>query len=417
MVVRLLRDAEPLPLDAGERTRMAWLRELFATQLWSGTARTEALIEIADRMRVEGDPDRALKWLRNVAFRCWWSYPDPVAEALVLEAAARLPVAPDHPELVDTLALAAPVQRGREVIAQLTRRPIAGNTHAAYHLGGASTAVGAFSAELIAEAVAGLRAQGRVGLLAQALVAQAWTSVYLGNWGIGLAAAEEAVTLSHETGQLRHAVAGRLAAATLHALRGDGAANTEAAADAAERVLLPMGASPLLSLVQLTRGVGALGEGRHADAYIALRRIFVPGDTAHHRFVRWWALVDLIDAAVHSDRHDEARALVAEFEPILRETGSPLLEAALIYARAVLGDDEGLFVHAISGLSARPRPPAARPRRVAAAPAAAGGLARAPAGGARGIRRARRRRVGRARAAGVAGVGGDEPAAHAGRVG
>src|SRR4029079_9642645 len=97
VVVRLLRDAEPLALGPGERTRLAWLRELFATQLWAGTSRTVALVEIADRMRVEGDPERALKWLRNVAFRCWWSYPDEEAEALLLEAAERVAVAPESP--------------------------------------------------------------------------------------------------------------------------------------------------------------------------------------------------------------------------------------------------------------------------------------------------------------------------------
>ncbi len=171
-VVRLLRDAEPLELGPGERTRLAWLRELFAAQLWSGTARTAALVEIADRMRAEGDPERALDCLRDLAFRCWWSYPDEVAEALVLEAADRMPVPADRPALVVTRALAAPVACGRGVIEQLDRLRAVGNTDAAFHLGDASTAVGAYnhSAELVAEAVAGLRAQGRLGLLAQVLV-------------------------------------------------------------------------------------------------------------------------------------------------------------------------------------------------------------------------------------------------------
>ncbi|WP_028063673.1 ATP-binding protein [Solirubrobacter soli] len=347
VVVGLLRDAEPLELSPGERTRLAWLRELFATQLWSGTARTAALIGIADRMRIEGDPERALRWLRNVAFRCWWSYPDEDAEALVLQAAARMPVAPDHPELIDTLALAAPVERGREVIAALARRPLAGDADAAFSLGDASTAVGAFSAELIAEAITGLRAQGRVSKLTQALVSQAWASLFLGSWDVGLHAAEEAVGLAGETRQPRLAVAAALAGASLRALRGEDGA--DAAADDAERVLLPMGASPLLSLAQLTRGIGALGEGRHADAFAALRRIYEPGDVAHHRFIGWWAFVDHVDAAIHSDRHGEARALVARFEPVLEQTGAPLLAAGMTYARAVLSDEEALFAVPVDG--------------------------------------------------------------------
>ena len=415
VVVSLLRDAEPLALSPGERTRLAWLRELFATQLWSGTSRTAALIAIADRMRIEGDPERALRWLRNVAFRCWWSYPDEDAEALVLQAAARMPVAPDHPELLDTLALAAPVERGREVIAVLARRPMAGDTDAAFSLGDASTAVGAFSAELIAEAVAGLRAQGRVAKLTQMLVGQAWASLFLGNWDLGRHAAEEAIGLAGETRQPRYAVAAQLAEASLRALRGEDGA--DAAADEAERVLLPMGASPLLSLAQLTRGVGALGDGRHAEAFAALRRIYEPGDVAHHRFIAWWALVDLVDAAIHSEHHDEARALVARLEPILDATGAPLLQAGITYARAVLSDEEALFAAPVERVSADPRAAAAGLRGVAAAPAAAGGLARAAAGRARGVRRARRRALGRAGAPGAAGVGRDVAPAHARGVG
>jgi DNA-binding CsgD family transcriptional regulator len=200
---------------------------------------------------------------------------------------------------------------------------------------------------LIAEAIAGLRAQGRVSKLTQALVSQAWASVFLGAWDLGLHAAEEAAGLAEETRQPRLAVAARLAGASLRALRGEEGA--DAAADDAERVLLPMGASPLLSLAQLTRGVGAIGEGRHADAYAALRRIYEPLDVAHHRFIGWWAFVDLIDAAIHSERHAEAHALAARFEPLLEQTGAPLLAAGLTYARAVLSDDEALFTVPVEG--------------------------------------------------------------------
>jgi hypothetical protein len=229
---------------------------------------------------------------------------------------------------------------GREVIEQLDRLRGVSNPEAAFHLADASTAVGAYdhSAELVAEAVAGLRAQGRLGLLAQVLVTQAWSCFHLGSWDLGLAAAEEADRLARETRQPRYAAASQLAFATLGALRGaDGA---EAVADRAEASLLPRGASPLLSLVQLTRGVAALGHGRHAEAYDALRRIFEPGDIAHHRFISWWALADLVDAAVHSDNHDEARAIVRALEPLRERSGSPLLEVGLRYARPMLAADD-----------------------------------------------------------------------------
>ncbi len=215
------------------------------------------------------------------------------------------------------------------------------------------------------------------------LVGQAWASLFLGNWDLGRHAAEEAIGLAGETRQPRYAVAARLADASLRALRGEDGA--DAAADEAERVLLPMGASPLLSLAQLTRGIGALGDGRHAEAFAALRRIYEPGDVAHHRFIAWWALVDLIDAAIHSDNHDEARALVARLQPILDvdRRSAPAGRRHVRAGRAV--GRGGAVRRAGRRLSADPRAAAARPRGVAAAPAAAGGLARAAAG-----RRARR---------------------------
>ena len=225
----------------------------------------------------------------------------------MLQAAARMPVAPDHPELLDTLALAAPVERGREVIAALARRPIAGDTDAAFsprrRLDRGRRVLGRADR-------GGGRGPARAGPGREA-------HADAGQPGVGepvprqlgprAHAAEEAIGLAGETRQPRYAVAARLADASLRALRGEDGA--DAAADEAERVLLPMGASPLLSLAQLTRGIGALGDGRHAEAFAALRRIYEPGDIAHHRFIAWWALVDLVDAAIHSDHHAEARAL------------------------------------------------------------------------------------------------------------
>jgi len=83
-----------------------------------------------------------------------------------------------------------------------------------------------------------------------------------------------------------------------------------------------------------------LGQGRHAEAYEQLGRIFDPADLAYHPHVRWWAGADYLEAAVHSDHREVARAIVAEMEALLEQTHSPLLQVTLIYARPFLAEDE-----------------------------------------------------------------------------
>jgi DNA-binding CsgD family transcriptional regulator len=78
--------------------------------------------------------------------------------------------------------------------------------------------------------------------------------------------------------------------------------------------------------------------------------MFDAGDIAHHRYLRWWALPDYVDAAVHSDHHDEARATVAALGPIAEQSGSPVLGVGLSYAEAMLASDEDADRHFLAGL-------------------------------------------------------------------
>jgi RNA polymerase sigma factor (sigma-70 family) len=50
-------------------------------------------------------------------------------------------------------------------------------------------------------------------------------------------------------------------------------------------------------------------------------------------------VLDLVDAAVHSGRRDAARAAVADLEPLLAATGSPVLLVGLRCARPLVADD------------------------------------------------------------------------------
>jgi hypothetical protein len=107
----------------------------------------------------------------------------------------------------------------------------------------------------------------------------------------------------------RWAAAAQIARAMLAGLRGQ-QATAEGLAAEAERPLLPMATSFLLALVQLARGLAALGSGRYDDAYIKLRRIFDSVDVAYHPVVRGWAIGDLAEAAAHSGHQAVAQAVL-----------------------------------------------------------------------------------------------------------
>jgi ATP/maltotriose-dependent transcriptional regulator MalT len=96
----------------------------------------------------------------------------------------------------------------------------------------------------------------------------------------------------------------------------------------------------MLALVQAARGMAAMGGGRPEGAFEQLRRIFDPADICHHPFVRHWVVGDLVDAAMRIGQEEEARRVVAELEPELAQTRSPLLRVNLGFARALLASEE-----------------------------------------------------------------------------
>jgi ATP/maltotriose-dependent transcriptional regulator MalT len=281
--------------------------------------------------------------LLTIALTCYWANPGDGTREFVVAAAERLPVADDSPELTAILALAAPAQRAAVVRERIQRFPLAadGDPAAIFLIGEAGAAVGEFerSTACLLAAAAGLRAQGRLGLLTRALQIFAFNAVYLGSWQHGSTAADEAARLARETGQLAWGVAADLVQASLAAVRGDDE-SAEALAAKSEAVLVPLGINPMLSLVQQARGIADLAGGRHADAYVQLRRIFDPTDVAHHPFIRCWLIGELAEAAAHSGQQTEARLYLHELELVAAETGFPYLQASLTYARPLLADDD-----------------------------------------------------------------------------
>jgi DNA-binding CsgD family transcriptional regulator/tetratricopeptide (TPR) repeat protein len=361
LVLDLAADAEPLGLPSRDQARLTWIRESFTDGIPGDAGQARAQATAAGQAAADGDVDLALKLLYGASLRCWWADPGQAVRDEVVTAAERLTVDQRDPRLLVVLAFAAPIGRGEVVIERLPHLgPAARSDPAALRLAGnAAMAVGAFeeAAGLLAAAAAGLRAQGRLGLLARALALQAWSAVHLADLGTAIPAAEEARQLAQETGQPLIIATAKAVQAILAALRGDFEA-AEAAAAQAEGICMPMRASAVLAAAQLGRGLACLGAGRPADAVAHLRRIHDPADPAYHYAVRCYTVGDLAEAALRSGHRDSIGVFMPEMEAAARQTPSPSLHGGLRYARALLdtgGEADGLFQSALqSGASAGP---------------------------------------------------------------
>jgi DNA-binding CsgD family transcriptional regulator len=135
---------------------------------------------------------------------------------------------------------------------------------------------------------------------------------------------------------LRYVMAARLAQAIAGAEQGEDESAEQLVAEA-ERLLIPLGSTPMLALPALARGRLALAGERFSEAYEHLVRIFDPAGVAFHPFVRGWALADLADAAVRGDGdHDVVRGYLAKWEEVAAATTAPHLQVQVAYASAVL---------------------------------------------------------------------------------
>ncbi len=351
---RLVHAIAEHDLPPADRAGLQWLQEVLIGG-WSGASRVVAHAGIAERMHLDGNTARALQTLATVSLRCWWSNPDPQSREAIISVAERLHVEPLDPRLVYVLALAAPIERGAVALdrmSQLMARVDLDSEHL-HLLGTAATGSGApgMANVFLAAAGAGLREQGKFGLLAQNLVSQAWAAVQLGDTVLGRTAAAEGRSLAAETGHARWILTADLMQSHVEALRGNGE-TARALADQGERLLLQAGAHPMLAMVQQARGIDALAGGRYAEAHDHLSRIFDAADTAYHAYVRFSVLGHLAEAGTRCDRHDDVRRVVGELEPIAAATRSPALEVGLAYARALLASDdaaEALFRSGLGG--------------------------------------------------------------------
>jgi DNA-binding CsgD family transcriptional regulator len=186
-------------------------------------------------------------------------------------------------------------------------------------------------------------------MLTQALVHYAWAATYAGDWKAAQAAGAEAARLARDSRQPLFGLTGQLVAALAAALRGN-EPDLDAMLAEPERTLLAMKGGALLAPAHLARGAAALGEGRHEDAFRHLWPVFDERDPAFHRFMRWPAVLDLVEAGGRGEHAAQVAEAMGELEEIANRSEPPILRAGLSCARPlVAGDDraEALFAAAL----------------------------------------------------------------------
>jgi DNA-binding CsgD family transcriptional regulator len=352
--VRLLMTAQQLGLSPHERARASFLVEALEPT-WSGAATIRSFARLAQELAAAGHEQRALQTLSAVALRAHWENLDQKTRRDVAEIAGRLAGARDDPVRLATLALFDPVGQGDEVLQRVRRTaPLdLPSPDAQFEVAQAAAAVWAPNLALpfLRAASTGYRADGRLALLAQALVFEAWAEVREGAARAAITAAAEGVRLAQETRQVRFIIVGQIAEA-LAAVEMGADGHAERLIETAEALLLPLGANPLLSQVAMARGRQALAQEHFAEAYVHLLRIFDANDPAYQQFVGGWVLADIADAAVQGDGDRVfVQQLLRDWEVVATATGATRLDIQLRYAKAVLADEadaEPLYVRAMS---------------------------------------------------------------------
>jgi DNA-binding CsgD family transcriptional regulator len=339
----LARQVEAVDVATLEAARLQWLYQMVGGDVWFETGAAKTFVTIADQMRSGGDPDMALRSLIPIALRCWWTHPRTETREYLVAAAERVEVAQDDSRRLAVIALAHPEACGPAVLKRIAGiklhdvpEPIA-----AMYVGLAAGAAGDWGTGLsfLARAVDRLRDEGRLGLLTQALVHYAFAATNCGDWQAALAAGQEAGRLARDSRQPQFGLTGELIAALVTGLSGADA-DLEALLVGPERAVLAARSEPLLATARLARGAAALGDGRHEDAFQHLWPVFDEHDQAFHRFMRWWAILDLVEAGRRGPHARDVQRAVADLETIAQRSKPPILCVGLTCAMPLMAADE-----------------------------------------------------------------------------
>jgi DNA-binding CsgD family transcriptional regulator/tetratricopeptide (TPR) repeat protein len=345
LLQRLVREAEQLNPDIEQRARLTWLRSTFADAGPGDRGLTQSLVDGAEVAADAGNSDLALHLLFGAAVRCWRSDLGGQIRDRVAAALERLRVPETHPRRVVILAMTGPVRWGPVVSERLAMIEASANeltADGAYLAGMAARAIGDHdvAARFLGNATTQLRAQGRLGVLAQVLVMWGWVAIAQGSWASAEMLVDESGRLAEEVGQSWWLTGSLIARAALRGLRGEAEAAERLVAEA-EKTAISQGLHDLICMIAFARGVIWLGAGRPAVALEHLTRVFDRHDPAFHEAARFMSITYLADAAAQSGQRQVAAAILEELETLAQRTPSPTLHGGLVYARAILAPDDG----------------------------------------------------------------------------
>src|SRR5258708_3821959 len=180
-VGRLLDSAARLELSPHDVARMMWLREIFHDGAPGDLNAIARLVAVAREAAAGGDRNLSLNLLQGAALRCWWADPGDASKNLVIEAVEQITGDEVDPRALEILALAAPVDAAARIAARVREAALVDGADpsrtqllafAAYAAGDLGESI-----ELMDRAAPMLRAQGRLGLLAQLLAVRPWAGI------------------------------------------------------------------------------------------------------------------------------------------------------------------------------------------------------------------------------------------------
>ncbi len=359
-VARLLDSAASLELSPHDVARMTWLREIFHDGAPGDPNAIARLVGVAREAAAGGDRDLSLNLLQGAALRCWWADPGPTAKNLVIDAVEQIAGDVLDPRALEILALAAPVDAASRIATRVREAAQLDDADPSRTLvlAFAAYAAGdrAESIELMDRAAPILRAQGRLGLLAQLLAVRGWAGINTGQLRDAIHYLEEANHLAIETGQPIWTAISKLGRAALSGLEGEERAAELLIAEATEP-LASLGLSIVPAKAEFARGVTHLTAGRHSEAFDHFVRMFDPHGPAYHEVVAQAAAPYVIECAVRAGRNDEARRMMTLLEELGKRTRATLVHIGLRFARPLLADDSEAQDLYETALNAEPRWP------------------------------------------------------------
>ena len=334
--------------DEHARLLLEELGEMADPGAGGGVARIQALIGLAERSRRLGDERLAESFLRSAAYRCWMREPGNAVALTIARLVTDSADSLSDPQRAILLAYADPVGSS-STVTKIMHAVVTADLDSVtvYTLGHAASCIGDFElAEMfLADAAARLRAEGRLQVLARAVVMLAWARLRRGRWSTAMPLAEEGCRLAEESGQAEWQASGFAGRAMVAALRGE-VGEAALAADRAERIAVPNQMTNVAAVTLLARATAAAAEGDFSVAWDYLSRLHREADPGSSPFQALWSLSHLAYAAVQCDRVDRTRELVRQLtsrlspEPIV-----PTLRMNLIYADALLAPDELIEQH------------------------------------------------------------------------